>query len=153
MPVFTYLQGDADHWGIEGEVSVPLIQSDGFTLTADAGGDYIRADLADGTPLPRIPPLRLKGGLEAQAGMIDGRVEVQWYDAQNRVSPFETPTESFTHVNASIGFKPLRGNNNVSLLLQANNIFDEDGRRHASFTKDFVPLAGRNFKLSLRTSF
>ncbi len=153
LPVFTYLQGDADHWGIEGEVSVPLIQSDGFTLTADAGGDYIRADLADGTPLPRIPPLRLKGGLEAQAGMIDGRVEVQWYDAQNRVSPFETPTESFTHVNASIGFKPLRGNNNVSLLLQANNIFDEDGRRHASFTKDFVPLAGRNFKLSLRTSF
>lgn len=153
LPVFTYLQGDADHWGIEGEVSVPLIQSDGFTVTADAGGDYVRADLADGTPLPRIPPLRLKGGLEAQAGMFDGRVEVQWYDSQNRVSPFETPTDSFTFVNASLGFKPLRGNDNITLLLQANNIFDEDGRRHASFTKDFVPLAGRNFKLSLRTSF
>jgi iron complex outermembrane recepter protein len=153
LPVFTYLQGDADHWGIEGEVSVPLVQGDGFTLTADAGGDYIRADLADGTPLPRIPPLRLKGGLEAQAGMFDGRVEVQWFDAQDRVSPFETATDSFTHVNASLAFKPLRGDNNLTVLLQANNLFDEEGRRHASFTKDFVPLAGRNFKVSLRTSF
>ena len=37
MPVFTYLQGDADHWGIEGEVSVPLVQLDGFALIADVG--------------------------------------------------------------------------------------------------------------------
>jgi iron complex outermembrane receptor protein len=153
LPVFTYLQGDADHWGIEGEISVPLIQRDGFALIADAGGDYVRAELADNTPLPRIPPLRLKGGLEAQAGMFDGRVEVQWFDAQDRVSPFETPTDSFTHVNASLAFKPISGQDNVTLLLQANNVFDADGRRHASFTKDFVPLAGRNFKVSLRTSF
>ena len=27
------------------------------------------------------------------------------------------------------------------------------GRRHVSFTKDFVPLAGRNVKLSVRASF
>ncbi len=153
LPVFTYLQDNADHWGIEGEVSVPLIQRDGFTLLADAGGDYIRAELNDGTPLPRIPPLRLKGGIEARTGLIDGRVEVQWFDAQNRVAAFETPTDSFTHVNASLAFRPLTGNNNVTLLLQANNVFDAEGRRHASFTKDFVPLAGRNFKLSLRTSF
>jgi iron complex outermembrane recepter protein len=138
---------------VEGEISYPIVRSDAFTLLADLRGDYIRASLADGTPLPRIPPLRLKGGLEAQAGMFDGRVEVQWFDAQDRVSPFETATDSFTHVNASLAFKPLRGDNNLTVLLQANNLFDEEGRRHASFTKDFVPLAGRNFKVSLRTSF
>ena len=28
-----------------------------------------------------------------------------------------------------------------------------DARRHASFTKDFAPLAGRNFRISARASF
>ena len=41
----------------------------------------------------------------------------------------------------------------VSLLLQADNIFDVTGRRHTSFTKDFVSLAGRNFMASVRMSF
>jgi len=38
------------------------------------------------------------------------------------------------------------------VMLQANNLFDAEGRRHASFTKDFVPLAGRNVKLSVKLS-
>ena len=62
-------------------------------------------------------------------------------------------SDDFTFVNASVAWRPIRGNSNVSLLLKADNIFDVTGRRHASFTKDFVPLAGRNFKVSARLSF
>ncbi|MGV2494860.1 TonB-dependent receptor [Pelagerythrobacter aerophilus] len=153
LPVFEYLQGDARYFGIEGEVSYPVYEADGFTLLADLRGDYIRAELSDGTPLPRIPPLRLLGALEAQTGPFDARVEAQWFGEQDRIAPFETETDSFTHVNASLAWKPMRGNDNLTVLLQADNIFDAEGRRHASFTKDFVPLAGRNFKLSVRTSF
>ncbi|MXO68950.1 TonB-dependent receptor [Altererythrobacter marinus] len=153
LPVFQYLQGDARYFGVEGQVTYPLYQADGFTLMADLRGDYVRAELDDGTPLPRIPPLRLLGALEAQTGPVDARVEVQWFDGQDRVAPFESATDAFTFVNASIAWKPLRGNDNVTVLLQANNLFDAEGRRHASFTKDFVPLAGRNFKIGLRTSF
>ena len=153
LPVFQYLQGDARYFGVEGELSYPVYETDGFTLLADVRGDYIRAKLSDGTPLPRIPPLRLLGGLEAQTGPVDARVEVQWFDDQDRIAPFETTTDGFTHVNASLAWKPVRGDDNLTVLLQADNIFDAEGRRHASFTKDFVPLAGRNFKLSVRTSF
>ncbi|WP_374407631.1 TonB-dependent receptor [Pelagerythrobacter sp.] len=153
LPVFQYLQGDATYSGIEGQLTYPIVESDGFTLLADVRGDYIRAELDDGTPLPRIPPLRLLGALEAQTGPFDVRGEVQWFDDQDRLAPFETATDGFTHVNASIAWKPVRGNDNVTVMLQADNIFDAEGRRHASFTKDFVPLAGRNFKLSVRTSF
>lgn len=153
LPVFTYLQSDADYSGVEGEISYPVYRGDGFTLQADVRGDYVRATLSDGTPLPRIPPLRLLGALEAQAGAFELRGEVQWFAAQNRVAPFETPTASFTHANASIAWKPLRGDDTVTVLAQVDNIFDVDGRRHASFTKEFVPLAGRNFKLSVRASF
>lgn len=153
LPVFTYLQGDADYFGIEGEIKYPVYESGGLTLLADLRGDYIRAELSDGTPLPRIPPVRLLGALEAQTGPFEARTEVQWFAAQNRVAPFETPTDSFTHVNASIAWRPLRGNDSVTVLAQVDNLLDATGRRHASFTKDFVPLAGRNFKLSVRASF
>ncbi|MFN4113312.1 MAG: TonB-dependent receptor [Sphingomonadaceae bacterium] len=153
LPVFEYLQGDVDYMGVEGQVSVPIIDSGPFRLIADIRGDYIRAELSDGTPLPRIPPLRLLGALEAQTERFDVRGEVEWFDEQTRVSPFETPTEGYTQVNASIAWKPFRGDKNVTVLLQGNNLFDVTARRHASFTKDFVPLAGRNVRLSVRTSF
>lgn len=153
LPVFQYLQGDARYFGVEGQLTYPVYESDGLTLLADVRGDYIRAELDDGTPLPRIPPLSLSGALEAQTGAFDVRGEVQWFAEQDRIAPFETATDGFTYVNASIAWKPLRGNDSVTVMLQADNIFDVTGRRHASFTKDFVPLSGRNFKLSVRTSF
>lgn len=153
LPVYRHLQQGADHFGIEAEASVPLFRTAGFRFVGDVQGDYVRATLADGTPVPRIPPLSLLGALEAQSDPLDLRAEVQWFDRQNRVAPFETPTDGFAHVNLSAAWKPLRGNDNLRVILQANNLFDAEGRRHASFTKDFVPLAGRNVKLSVKGSF
>jgi len=153
LPVYRQRQQGADYFGIEGEVTVPLYRTEGLAVVADAKGDYIRATLADGSPVPRIPPLSLLGGLELQADAWDARAEVEWYDGQDRIAAFETPTGSFAFVNASFAWKPLRGDDNVTVMLQAENLFDAEGRRHASFTKDFVPLAGRNVKLSARVSF
>ncbi len=153
LPVFVILQQDADFFGVEGEVRVPLIGGDGFTLAADLRAEYIEAELDDGTNVPRIPPLGLLGALDAAVGGFDARVEVQYFGEQNDVSPFETATDDFTFVNASVGFDPLPGNDAIRLLLQADNIFDVTGRRHSSFTKDYVPLPGRNFKVSLRGKF
>jgi len=153
LPVFQYLQADAEYFGIEGEISLPIFDSGPLTILADLRGDYIRAELDDGTPLPQIPPLSMLGALEAQTERFDVRAEVQWSGSQTRTAAFETPTDSFTFVNASIAWKPLRGEENLTLLLQANNIFDVEGRRHASFTKDYVPLAGRNIRISAKASF
>jgi iron complex outermembrane receptor protein len=153
LPVYRQSQQDARHFGIEAQASLPLWRAGGFRWIADLQGDYVRAILDDGTPVPRTPPLSLLGALEAQSEPLDLRAEVQWFAAQDRVAPLETPSDSFAHVNLSVAWKPLRGTDNVTVMLQANNLFDAEGRRHASFTKDFVPLAGRNVKLSVRTSF
>lgn len=153
LPVFQYLQDDAEYFGVEGQISLPLLERGPLTILADLRGDFVRAELEDGSALPRIPPLSLLGALEARTAQFDVRAEVQWSDGQTRVAEFETPTDSFTFVNASVAWKPLRGNNNLTLMLQAENIFDVEGRRHASFTKDFVPLAGRNFRISAKASF
>jgi iron complex outermembrane receptor protein len=130
-----------------------VIDTDGFRLLTDLRASYVEAELADGTAVPRIPPLSLLGALEAQTGAFDLRGEVQWFDSQNRVTTFETPTDSFTLVNALVAWRPLADNQNVTVQLAADNLFDVVGRRHASFTKDFVPLIGRNFRASVRLSF
>lgn len=153
LPVFQYLQDDATYFGVEGEVTFPFFEQDGLTLMADLRGDYIRATLDDGTPVPRIPPVSLLGAIEAQTSSFDARAEVQWSSKQDRVASFETETASFTLVNLSLTWRPIKDSKGVALVLAADNVFDVVGRRHASFTKDFVPLAGRNFKASLRFSF
>ena len=153
LPVFVYLQQDATYTGFEGEVQIALVDTGPFRLTTDLRAEYVDADLEDGTSVPRIPPLSLLGALEADWEQFNVRGEVQWFDDQDSTSPFETATEGFTLVNASVAWRPVRGDNTVTVLLQAENIFDVTGRRHASFTKDFVPLAGRNIKGSVRFSF
>lgn len=153
LPVFQYLQGDADFWGFEAEFNYPVIDTGSFRLLTDLRASYVEAELDNGDAVPRIPPLSLLGALEAQTGAFDLRGEVQWFDAQDRVTTFETPTDSFTLVNALIAWRPLRDNRNVTVQLAADNLFDVSGRRHASFTKDFVPLMGRNLRASVRLSF
>jgi len=153
LPVFRIGQADARYSGIEIEGSVRLARSGGVTFNADAVADYVRATIDGAGPAPRIPPLRVMGGLEAQADRVQGRIEVEWTAAQDRLAELETPTRGFTMVNASVQFKPLKNNRNTSITLAANNLFDVDARRHASFLKDVAPLAGRDIRLTARLNF
>jgi len=154
LPVFRHIQRDATHWGAEFSARALLGYVGSLRINADAVADYVRATVADGGgAVPRIPPLRLLGGIEASTGAMDARVEVERVFAQNRTADFETRTAGFTLVNASLTWRPWGRNNPTSLVLSANNIFDVDARRHASFTKDFAPLAGRDLRIGARVSF
>ena len=74
-------------------------------------------------------------------------------DGQSRIAPFETATKGYTMVNASVAYRPWGRDRDVSLLLSANNIFDVNARRHASFLKDYAPLAGRDLRVTLKFGF
>ena len=153
LPVFQFRQASARFWGVEAEGSVRLGEFAGMGFVADGVADYTRATIRGSGPVPRIPPLRLLGGLEAQSDRLDARAEVEWTDAQNRVTTFETATKGYTMVNASIVFRPFGKAKGTSITASANNIFNVEARRHASFLKDYAPLAGRDFRLSARFSF
>lgn len=164
LPVFEFLQEDATFFGFEADLIVPLVTRDDFSLTADLRAEYVSADL-DGDPpmgggmvstdgnVPRIPPVSLLGALDASIGAFDIRGEAQWFAAQNNVAEFETETDAFTLVNLAVAWQPIASNDRVTVMLNADNIFDATGRRHASFTKDFVTLPGRNFRASVRFGF
>ena len=154
LPVVAYFQEDATYWGFEASAAARLFEAGGFRFRADAVADYVRATVGNGGgPVPRIPPLRLLGGIEAQSDSLELRGEVEWVDDQDRTGEFETRTDGHTLVNAALTWRPWGRRKNTALILSANNIFDVDARRHASFTKDFVPLPGRDIRLSARLSF
>jgi iron complex outermembrane receptor protein len=153
-PVFQTSQGNANYYGAEGELDLPLVRSDAFSVKSELRASYVRAKLEGAAGnVPRIPPLALFGALEGTAGAFTARGEVAWSDSQDKVAAGETPTDGYTFVNASLAWRPVRGNDNVTVLLKADNVFNATGRLATSLTKDYTPLPGRNLEASVRVSF
>ena len=150
LPCFQFAQVDARYYGVEADMSARVAQVGDYRVNFDLLGDYVHAVLVDNGPVPRIPPVRVLGGIEAQSDTLTGRVEVEHVFGQDRIADFETPTDGYTLVNASLAIKPFAANRNISLTLSANNLFDVDARRHSSFLKDFAPLAGRDVRATVR---
>ncbi|MFN5129371.1 MAG: TonB-dependent receptor [Sphingomonadaceae bacterium] len=154
LPVFQYFQNDAKVWGVEFQASKRLASFGSSNLSVDGVADYTRAKISSGGGnAPRIPPLRLLGGVELTNARFDLRGEVEYSDDQTKTATFETPTDGFTLVNASATWRPFGRDRNIALIASVNNIFDVTARRAASFTKDFVPLTGSDFRVTARLSF
>lgn len=153
LPVFRFLASEAEYYGFEVQGKADLFVLGSVTIGVDALMDYTRATLADGTPVPRIPPLRVLGGVSARALAFDARIEVEWADRMERTGDFETPTEGFVLANASLDWRPFADRPDLTIGIAANNIFDDTVRRHASFLKDFAPNAGRDIRLRARVAF
>lgn len=154
LPVFAYTQANANFWGIEAEGAVTLAQLGETRIEATGLLDFTRATItAGGGPVPRIPPLRMIGGIEASGGVVGGRLELEHVTAQTRTAVLETGTPAWTMVNASVSWKPFGVDAPTTLMVQANNIFDVEARRHSSFLKDVAPLLGRDVRVSLRVAF
>ncbi|MBB3861583.1 iron complex outermembrane receptor protein [Novosphingobium hassiacum] len=153
LPVYQFGQAKARYYGFEVQGNVTLAKLGSVELVADGLADYVHANIVGFGPAPRIPPLRVQGGLGLNGTKVDLRGEVEWSDSQTRTTAFETQTASFTLVNAQLNFRPWGTERPLSFALSANNIFDVDARRHASFLKDFAPLAGRDIRITARASF
>ena len=153
LPVFQFAQADARYYGIEAEFSAKVATLGGIGINIDGVGDYTCATITGVGSAPRIPPLRLLGGIEGKSDSFDVRAEIEWTAKQDRLASFETATPSFTLVNASATIRPFGADSKASLTLSANNIFNVEARRHASFLKDYAPLSGRDFRITGRVSF
>lgn len=154
LPVFQFTGASASYYGFEAQAKVDVATIGAWTIGVDALADYTRASLTDGDgDVPRIPPLRLLGGVAARGATIEMRGEVEWTARQSRISRFETTTAAFLIANASLQWRPGGDGTGVLLSLSANNIFDAVGRRHASFLKDYAPVAGRDIRVTARWAF
>jgi iron complex outermembrane receptor protein len=153
LPVYVYDQGNADYYGFEVQSDARFGRSFGIDWGGELVADAVRATIENFGPAPLIPPLRVLGAVTGSRGQVDGRLEVEHAFAHDRTAPNETDTPGYTLVNASLDWHPFAANPELTLSLQANNLFDVDARRSTSVLKDFAPLAGRDIRLTARMKF
>ena len=153
LPVYGFFFTGAKQYGFEAEGNVTLAHIGDAAIVADSLIDYVRVKISGQGAAPFIPPLRVLGGLEYQSGDIVLRGEVEHATKQDKIAAFETSTPSFTLTNARIEWKPLGKEGPLSLRLAANNIFDVEARRHASFLANYAPLAGRDIRVGASIRF
>ena len=123
---------------------------------AEAGADYVRASLRDsGDPLPRIPPLRFRGGLRYQYNALQVGGDVTAAAAQGRIvtSGIETPTDAYQLVRLFTSYSFELASAVSTITARADNLTNELYRNHLSLIKDLVPEMGRNFKLLYSVEF
>lgn len=115
--------------------------------------DFVRAKLKDGGDLPRTPPLRFGSQFSYQTEHISAHFDVTRYQKQDRITDFETQTEGYTLVDASISYDlPISGNN-ITVYLKGNNLTNTEARVHTSFLKDIAPRPSRNLSIGVRGYF
>src|SRR3546814_14795339 len=103
-----------------------------YASNVDGLADYVHATVTGQGPVPRIPPLRVLGGIEAQSDTVSGRVEVEHTPKQERIADLETVTQGYTMVHGSLSLSPFGADNRPSLLLRANNLLDGNARSDGS---------------------
>jgi iron complex outermembrane receptor protein len=152
VPVFAYLQTDADFWGAEADVSYRLWHDAGRSFSLEFAADYVRGETDLGPPA-RIPPWSATGRAVFEGGWWTGTLELRQVGEQDRVAEFELPTDGYRMLNASLVLRPLKGRDGFKVFLDARNLNDAEAREHASFLKDLAPLPGRSFRIGVATRF
>lgn len=151
LPVFQFAQSDATYRGFEIEGQITLVEGP-VAVVLEGLVDAVEATIDDFGAAPRIPPLRFSAGIEARSERWGGRIEAERTTQQTRTTGFEMSTPGFTLVNLSLDWKP-KDDRDLRFTIAAANVFDVEARRHASFLKDYAPLAGRDIRLGLSAGF
>ncbi len=147
-------QAPAVFRGFEVQASTEIFHIGDGHLVLDAWGDYVRAELSDDNePLPQIPPLSLGTGLGWSSPTWRGRASVRRIGAQNRIAPLETATDSYTMLDANVGYRLVQGAVLHDITLYGKNLTDQEARNHTSLIKEFVPLPGREIRLIYQLTF
>ncbi len=150
MAIVDFVAADAVLQGFEAHSDFQVAPR----LFAEFGLDHVRGSLkSTGDPLPRIPPLRVRGGLRYQYSGFQAGGEVVGAAKQDRVSGAEEPTDGYTLLKlfASYAFETAGAVSTITA--RVDNVTDELYRNHLSLIKEIVPEMGRSFKLLYNVKF
>jgi iron complex outermembrane receptor protein len=157
-----YLQSDTRYRGIEFSTDFLLLPA----LWIFGGMDFVDAELRQplvspstllvtpaGTPLPRIPPLRGRVGIDVRWKNWSLRPEGVFARQQNNLFPTEAVTAGHALFNLTASYTIARQHAVQVFSLSAFNLSDRVYRNHLSFIKDLVPEIGRGVRLGYTVRF
>lgn len=143
--VAKYDQGAANYKGFEAKLDVTLDKY----VTLNLGSDYVRAELKEtSTPLPRIPPLRGRAGLDIHYKGLTLNPEAVFSKDQNRLFENETRTPGYAVFNFAGSYLIASQHYAHIFSVNAFNLGDRLYFNHLSFIKDFAPEIGRGVRFS-----
>ncbi len=150
LAIGEYRQGRSRFRGTEARVDVALHSN----VWLNVGLDYVNAELTDsGMPLPRIPPLRGRVGLELRYKGLLVNPEVVMAKDQNRLFTDETRTAGYTVFGLS-GSYLIAGQHAAHIIsFNAFNLGNRLYRNHLSFIKEFAPEMGRGLRVTYTLRF
>lgn len=143
-----YSQRNANFRGGEFQSQIDLGAFQGGIWGIENQLDVVRATFSDGTNVPRIPPLRMGGGVFWRDDNWLMRVNLLHAFAQNNVAVIaETPTAGYNLLKAEVSYKtkldPLRfGAREMIAGIVGNNLLNENIRNSVSYNKDEVLMPG-----------
>jgi iron complex outermembrane receptor protein len=150
LQLIEYVARDSVLQGIEAHADVNVTPQ----IVAELGVDYVRGSLKDtDDPLPRIPPLRFRGGLRFQRNAFQTGVEVVAAAKQDRVFGAEDPTNGYGVLKLFAAYSFQTGGAVSTVTARLDNATNELYRNHLSLIKELVPEMGRNFKLLYNVRF
>jgi iron complex outermembrane receptor protein len=150
VAIVDFVGADAALQGVEVHADFQLTTG----LFAELGVDYVRGTLkASEDPLPRMPPLRARGGLRYQYNALQVGGQVVGAARQDRILGAETATAGYTLLKLFASYSFETGRAVSTLTARLDNATDELYRNHLSLIKDVVPEMGRNFKLLYNVKF
>lgn len=152
LRVARYAQSDAGYLGAEANLDFTINKYVGFLIA----GDIVKAELVDTkTPLIRIPPARLRTGLNLYYKGLNLRPEGIFTAkrGENDIFPLETPTAGYSIFNLAGSYTIGRQHYAHIFSFNAYNLTDKLYRNHLSFIKDFAPEIGRGLRLSYTIRF
>jgi iron complex outermembrane receptor protein len=145
-----YDQGNSRFLGSELGLKLGLNEN----IWLDLGMDIVNAKLTDSdTPLPRIPPLRGKVGLDLRFDNLSIRPELVMANSQKNIFPTETTTAGYGVVNLKASYTIPRQLFVHHLSVNVFNIGDKLYRNHVSLIKDLAPEMGRGVRFGYALKF
>jgi len=150
LRVIEFTQLDARFTGAEAKLDFELHPN----LWLNLAGDYVNArSKTTRTPLPRIPPLRAKAGLDFHWGSLTVRPELIIANQQHLTFTSETRTPGYVVWNLTSAYTIARATLVHQLALSVFNLGDRLYRNHSSFIKDLAPEIGRGVRMSYTVRF
>jgi iron complex outermembrane receptor protein len=158
-----YSQRDALFRGGEFQSQLDLLPLGSGMFGIENQFDLVRATFTDGTNVPRIPPVRVGGGLFWRDANWLVRVNLLHAFAHTNVEVTptfaETPTDGYNDLKAEISYTNKLNPRNFGMLeqmtvgIRGQNLLNDDIRNSVSYTKDEVLMPGRSVRAFVNVRF
>ena len=150
LPEALASQANSRFLGVEGRAQIGIHK----LLWLNLGFDAVDAELTrSSTPLPRIPPLRGRVGLDLRAGSLSLRPELALTHRQDQTAPNETATAGYAAMNLTANYTFTRQHFLHVFGMNFFNVADRLCRNHLSLIKQLAPEIGRGVRFSYTLHF